>query len=111
LPSALHLTFNYLICFYIRQQLRVVRARAIAGDEICRRTIDHTRARAPQARNRSSAEWRSASRAADGIRAARKRDGARPERKKIFVISVSGSKKIGSRRLRSEKNRAPRVAN
>jgi len=48
--------FNYLIWFYIRQQLRVLRARAIRHDEICRRTTDRAKARVLQARNRSSAE-------------------------------------------------------
>jgi hypothetical protein len=74
--------FNSLICFYIRQRLRLVRARAIARDEICRHSMSGARTRVPRARNRSSADWRSASRAMNTVRATRTRDGARPERKK-----------------------------
>jgi hypothetical protein len=103
--------FNYLICFYIRQQLRIVRMRAILRDEICRRTIDPAKARvSPDGRSKLR---RLAKRAARGERHTRHEEARRRAsgQKKIFVISVSGSKKIGSRRLRPEKNRAARVAN
>jgi hypothetical protein len=103
--------FNYLICFYIRQQLRIVRMRAIARHAICRRTIDRAMARvSPGGRSKLR---RLAKRVARGERHTRDEDARRRAsgQKKIFVISVSGSKKIGSRRLRPEKNRAARVAN